>query len=178
MKPEIIAALLQKYFDGATDLEEEIQLKNYFESENIDNQFKKYKKLFDYLKISASKTLSDAATEQISAQWATPQYPTTETDKKPTFLTHFSSNWAWRAAAAVVVSGGLWWATTQSQLSIEPPKTQLASNWEADTEESPEVAYEKAKAALLLISKKMKKGTKTVEIELAKVKKSVHIIEE
>ncbi len=178
MKPEIIATLLQKYFDGATSLEEEIHLKKYFESDNIDNQFLKYKKLFDYFKISASKTLSDAATEQISTQWVTPQYPTLKTDKKPTFLTHFKTNWAWRAAAAVVVSGGLWWATTQSQQTMLPPKTQLAANWEADTEESPEVAYEKAKAALMLISKKMKKGTKTVETELAKIKKSVHIIEE
>lgn len=52
-----IEELLEKYFDGETNIKEEKFLRDYFlQTENIPEEWKEYKALFTYFEIEASQT--------------------------------------------------------------------------------------------------------------------------
>lgn len=45
-----IESLLEKYFDGATSIEQEKQLTNYFSSDNVAKHLVQYRPIFNYFK--------------------------------------------------------------------------------------------------------------------------------
>ncbi len=55
-----IDSLLNKYFEGETDLREEAQLKKYFSSDLVDSKHKQYKALFSYFSNNEKEQLSNA----------------------------------------------------------------------------------------------------------------------
>ena len=55
-----IDSLLNKYFEGETDLPEEAQLKKYFSSDLVDNSHKQYTPLFSYFSNNEKEQLSNA----------------------------------------------------------------------------------------------------------------------
>lgn len=48
MELQNIKALIEKYFDGTTSVQEEKQLKVYFSSDNVAPELEKYRNLFSY----------------------------------------------------------------------------------------------------------------------------------
>ncbi len=55
-----IDSLLNKYFEGETDLREEAQLKKYFSSDHVDSTHKQYTPLFSYFSNNEKEQLSNA----------------------------------------------------------------------------------------------------------------------
>jgi len=55
-----IDSLLNKYFEGETDLREEAQLKKYFSSDLVDSKHKQYTPLFSYFSNNEKEQLSNA----------------------------------------------------------------------------------------------------------------------
>jgi hypothetical protein len=79
------------------------------------------------------------------------------------------------AAILVLAVGSFWWFNKQK---IVQNDTTIAAvihkNDLNDTEESPEIAYQKAKAALMLVSSKMKRGTDKGAESIQMVKTSLN----
>jgi len=105
-----IEALLEKYWEGDTTLEEERLLKTYFASNEVADGLRQYAPLFQVLR------------EEQSVQFS---QQTAAVDIKPV---HYNwKSWAVAASLAMLLSAGWWW-------SVQPdPKNEYV----ADSTESP-----------------------------------------
>lgn len=121
-----IEKLLEKYFEGATTLSEEQELKAYFAGESVAPHLEKYKSMFQYFLQEESTTAAidfDPGTRNTS--WY---------------------KWV-GVAASIALIAGIFYSRTPEV--IEP----------VDTYESPEIAFQKTKEVLDLVSKYMNEGT-------------------
>ncbi len=137
-----IKELLAKYYQGETTLEEEKALKNFLNKDIVPDEFKPEQATFQYFeevkKITFSKTL--------------------EYQKSPDTNTPAIKKIWWSSLAACLILGLLivyWFPSfnntdTTSSISVQQ---------NPGTYEDPEKAYFEAKKALLLVSRKMNKGT-------------------
>lgn len=174
-----IQALLDRYWEGETSVEEERLLKSYFNSGNVDEELLRIAPLFQALQREQSVQM--AATSKVVEI------------RTHRFLWH---GWAAAASVALMVTAGLWW-WNQSQFPVveqvvqtnTPPKEvetvlpdvaeppQEAPDEVVIAQEKPphkkgkpaihskpvvdpeaEKAMEEIKAALALVSSKIKKG--------------------
>ncbi len=134
-----INQLLDKYWAGETTLEDEKVLAAYFNTDQVDEDFKPFKPLFEYFdqQRQVSVDLEDQVMERIRSK---------RIETKVIRLT-------WKRALAVaaslilLVTAGI--STYRYQLS---KKDNLVMQ---DTFESPEEALEQTKAALLYLSNRM-----------------------
>lgn len=173
MNTNNIKQLLEKYFAAETSLEEEQLLRQYFAHENIKNidaSLQKYAALFQYFNRAQQATLRKSVSQKIENQLFIPKNYNLKVIK-----THKATlqNWVVKVAAVAVVALTMWWVM---QPKNHPEQPQLIAqhthhNSQDDTEENPEIAYQKAKAALLLLSGKMKKGIQTTDSKVRKVEK-------
>lgn len=144
MDAEKIKSLLEKYFEGETALEEEKALAAYFNSDRVGEALKKYQPLFAFF----------AQEKQIVLP----------SKKQPKLIKYdFRKILEIKRIAAILilVAGSFWWFNKQ-KIGIENPIAMIHKTDKLDlndTEETPEQAYLKAKAALMLVSSKMKRGT-------------------
>jgi len=138
-------ALLEKYWDGTTSLEEEEWLIDHIDelkSKGLKNPESLY---FEYVKKNRSdnrlgKDFEHALLEKIE--------PEKKTDK-PIWL----KTWYWQAAAlALIISLGILFKNQVFERQ-EQEVVQIT-----DTYEDPQKAFEATKLALLLISEKLNKG--------------------
>ena len=147
--------LLEKYFDGETSLQEETMLSTYFNENEVAADLQQYQPLFQYFKEEQAIQLSDdfenrlaTALEKLEAQ------PTEAKIKKMPFISQLR-----RIAAAAVIIFGAFMA--YQQINQPPAEEDLATNdkfapYDAMTEQE---AYERTKAALMLISNKLNTST-------------------
>lgn len=145
MEFKLIEQLLEKYFQGATTIAEEKQLKAYFSSNNVAPNLQKYQSLFGYF-----ETEKNAQFEQ--------KLPL-QTKK------HRNVKWIGIAASFVVLFG----LATFYFNSSEPKKEDLG------TFDNPEVALVETQKALLMISEQVNVGMKSVSHlnEYEKTKKTI-----
>jgi hypothetical protein len=145
MDAEKIKSLLEKYFEGETALEEEKALAAYFNSDRVGEELKKYQPLFAFF----------AQEKQIVLPSKKQQPKLIKYDfRKILEIKRI-------AAILILVAGSFWWFNKQ-KIGIENPIAMIHKTDKLDlndTEETPEQAYLKAKAALMLVSSKMKRGT-------------------
>jgi len=175
---EHIEALLEKYWEGDTTLEEERMLKTYFASSEVADGLRQYAPLFQVFREEQSVQFSKKATatviKPVQYNW------------KP---------WAVAASVALLLSAGWWWSvqpgptneyvaettqnpvqTTQEKQMIpaeNPPllvhtdqvpavtrKKKMYGKQPATTQlnEEEEMAIAEIKAALALVSSKLRKG--------------------
>jgi hypothetical protein len=158
MDSEAIKILIEKYFEGETSLEEEAQLSAYFNSDRVSKEFQTYQPLFAFFKSEKQMVL-----------------PKSEQKAK---LIHFDFRKVLKisriAAILLIAAGGFWWFN-QQKVSITNDAIVAILDHEDlnDTEASPEIAYQKAKAALMLVSSKMKRGTDKGAESIQMVKSSL-----
>ncbi|MEN9611744.1 MAG: hypothetical protein RLZZ628_2558 [Bacteroidota bacterium] len=162
MDSEAIKILIEKYFEGETSLEEEAQLSVYFNSDRVGEDLKKYQPLFVCFKMEKQIVLP------------------TKVQKGKLLAFDFRKILKISRVAAILLLavGSFWWFHKQKAVSMNDSLVAVVDQNELnDTEESPEMAYQKAKAALLLVSSKMKRGTDkgvegihTVKTSLDKIK--------
>ncbi len=145
-----ISTLLDQFWEGETSLDEEVFLKKYFQetSENeVDERLRKFRPYFLALKIES----------EIG-------YKTTGKTVNLHARTRPDGAAGWRfsifryAAAAAVVGllavGTWWWTHREDQKQVATVNQKMYE----DTFDNPEDAAAEIKAALALVSKKMRKG--------------------
>lgn len=174
-----IEALLEKFWEGDTTLEEERMLKAYFASGQVDDSLKQYAPFFQVLRQEQAVEL---------------QRPPVVTEIRP--VTYNWKPWLAAASVALLLSAGWWWHSrpnvdvpytaevprsttpvTQPEVPVQPPTAQLASETPVQStgffrrkinahkpsptpqlNEEEEKAMQEIKAALALVSSKLKKG--------------------
>jgi hypothetical protein len=132
-----LEALLNKYWNCETSLEEEQQLKEYFKNENIPEQLKEAASLFRYFEQQKKKSLNDVAFD--SAILAK-----TASGKKGIVRTLMFNSMRIAAGLAVLVMA-VWFIRKEVRLTT--PQEVV------DTYDDPKLALEETKKALLMISK-------------------------
>ena len=171
-----ILALLDKFWEGETTLEEEGQLKSYFATDAVDERLRKYAPLFQALREEQAVQLNKAKVVSLRPQ----QYQW--------------QNWAVAASIIMLLSAGLWWlfsTPVEPTIIADKPNIELPNNKSEETInpepatptlaaiEKPtpkrkfyqkrrapkptispeeEAAMEEIKAALALVSSKIRKG--------------------
>ncbi len=173
MNTNDIKQLLEKYFAAETSLEEEKVLQQYFTTENIENidvSLQKYIPLFQYFKTTQHTHLSNAISQKIENQLFASKSYALKSLRKPQLNIQ---KWVLRVAAVAVVALTMW--GVMQPKNQDKPLPLIAHHvhhpTDEDTEENPEIAYQKAKAALMLLSGKMKKGIQTTDSKVRKVEK-------
>lgn len=139
-----ISALLDKYWEGESSLEEERLLKAYFNNPGADERLKGLAPLFQALRDEQAIELKRANLARL----------------RPRRLRW--QRWAVAASIAALLSVGGWWAFQQRQ-------AQVAAATQEDSFEDPEKAAAEIKAALALVSSKLNKGKREAAKGLKRV---------
>jgi hypothetical protein len=125
---------VSKYFDGATTIAEQIELKKYFSSSDVAANLLQYKPLFVYLSVNANQEFEKAL-------------PTLQHKRYPV-------KWLSIAASVVVLLGIGIYAFNNLYES--------KSNTELGTFDDPQVAFEETQKALALLSNHVNTGIESV----------------
>jgi hypothetical protein len=146
MNREQIKALLEKYYNGETSLEEEKLLRNYFTANEVDEEFAEDKAIFIFATEEAKRTnqLPDLGNEI----WNIIEKNENINRLKNRKLVHYSLSIA--ASIAILV---LSFFFVQNE---NHKQNAITFN---DTYDNPELAYLQAKEALLYVSSKLNSGT-------------------
>lgn len=170
----IINDLIEKYFTGETSLEEEQILRGYFKGSDVDPRLLSYAPLFQFFE--KEKDIVFEHSKMPTFQNADVRTPKLKT--QPSKLGVLRGGYFWKIAAtlAFLVVGSV-----AIFKVFEPKSQQIVAHRGAkvivlDGDDDPEVAYEKVKEALSLVSKKMKKGTDETTASLIKLKDATEVL--
>ena len=154
---KLMDSLIEDYFEGETSLEDEKMLHQYFQGE-VSSQHLKYKDLFGLFveerKPQLSSKFNQNLEEKLSGGKVIEMKPVEEQGKvrrlNPTL---------WRAAAMIALAVGALWMLDLPQIGTDIPVASTSTiDWTQYEPKNPEEALEKTKAALALVSRKMKEG--------------------
>lgn len=134
MELDKIEQLLEKYFDGETNIAEENELKNYFSSSDVAQHLEQYKPLFGYF---------STAKEQQFVQ----HIPLTAKKRKVA--------WISVAASVVVLLGAGTFAYFNYNTTIQ--------SQDLGTYDNPEEAFRETQKALSLLSNNVNVGVESVQ---------------
>lgn len=163
-----VEALLNKYWNCDTSLEEEQQLRDYFKQGNIPEQLKEAASLFRYFELQKKKSLNDVSFDSQVLAKARPA--------GKGIMMKVVYNAMRIAAGLLVVVMAVWFIRDR----VRSTDTETAATEVVDTYDDPKIALEETKKALLMISKsfgRAKEETKKINIlndaqeEIKKVKK-------
>lgn len=138
-----IPALLERYFEGNTTLEEEAQLRAYFQQEDIPAALAPYRPLFQYFAEAKEYGLPANFDQKVMEQLPKPS------------IHRLRSTWWVRAAALVGLALGAWWAVEQYAI---PPQEEVAIDWSKYEPETVEEALEITRSAFLKVSTELNQG--------------------
>ncbi|MEZ4980653.1 MAG: hypothetical protein R2769_03515 [Saprospiraceae bacterium] len=158
MESNKITALLEKYFEGQTSLEEEKQLRDFFSKENIPEHLLPYKGLFNYFEVEQEASLSENFDEKILEK--------IQKSEMVTGIRRMNFTWVRVAAMLAIAIGGLFLVKNFNTKSQD--NTIDWSKYEAQT---PEEAYEETIKALAVVSKKLNAGEKETRKGMEKIRK-------
>lgn len=147
--------LIEKYFNGETSLEEEAELKTYFNAGQIEPKHQAYQPLFQYFQkeqeVEVSNGFDKKLFEKIERQGA-----------KVIQLRNFRRRLMRVAAVAVVFLAAYLFFNKPTEPA--PPVV----DWSAYEIHDEQLAYEETIKALKLLSSKINKGKKKTVVEVAK----------
>lgn len=148
-----ISQLIDKYFQGETSLEEEKQLRAYFQQEEILPELKLYQPLFGLIESERSQKMEEGFDNRI--------YHKIKPAQKKTRVLFKTYHWIGAVAASMLLVFSLWWM--YPELSPEPAS---AINWEQYEPEDPEEAYRITKDALIKVSVELNRGAEKAASEV------------
>ncbi len=152
-------ALIEKYFEGETSLEEEAQIRAYFNGEAVDNELKAYQPLFQYFANEGELALSDDFDEKLFQKMEQTAVKVVQLRTWPRQLLRIA------AVGAVLVAAMIYlWKPSQ-------PLQQAAVDWSKYEITDERQAYEETVKALKLVSSKLNKGSKKATHEVEKMEK-------
>lgn len=152
-------ALIEKYFEGETTLEEEALLRNYFNSGQVDEALKEYQPMFQFFASERETTVSEGFEEAL-LQKLEPQANMVKMSTWPRQLLRIA------AVGAVLVA-----ALIFLQKPNNGQSQQVAVDWSKYEITDEQVAYQETVKALRLLSSKLKKGSKKTADEVEKMEK-------
>jgi len=132
MELKIIEQLLEKYFDAATSIAEEKELKAYFSSPDVAPHLEQYRPMFGYF--------ANQATQQFDKQ-------------VPLKTKKHYGKWLSVAASLVLMAGMLTW------FNISQPTSNPE---ELGTYNDPETAFKETQKALNMVSKNVNVGVSSM----------------
>ncbi|MDH3650547.1 MAG: hypothetical protein OEQ53_12765 [Saprospiraceae bacterium] len=153
MDSKQIRELLERYWEGETSLEEELQLKKYFAQDYVAEDLEAHQAMFQFFTAESAIKMRQSIRLPIEGAGGA----------RTRRLTH--TKWLRNMAAAIVVALGLFFIFSPKQEKLE-----IRAFAQLDTYDSPELAYEEAKKALFYLSGKMNKGVSTAASSLDKMK--------
>lgn len=151
--------LLDKYFEGETTLEEEAQLRQYFQSEEIPQDLEVYRPLFSYFTEPIPSYSEKAEAKLLQALEAEEQ--SSDRKEKSANIRRMGGLRLWAAAAsiALLLSLGFWWIQPAKPAAVVAETESSAEiDWSKYEVESPEVAYQNMSKAFNLVANKMEEG--------------------
>ncbi len=153
-----IEQLIEKYFEGSTTLEEEKQLRQFFQQSDVPNHLSRYLPLFGLLEKERSAGLSRDFDERL--------YQKIKPTQKKTRLRMLSYRWMVAAAASLILAVSIWWLYPQ----LESRSSASAVNWEQYEPDDPKEAYRITKNALMKVSMELNRGARKAASEVRSVK--------
>jgi hypothetical protein len=132
-----IEQLLEKYFEGETTMAEEIQLKQYFSTEQVATHLDHYKPLFGYLTAEKEEQFTPTLSLKTKKRFTVPRIAI--------------------AASVVFLVGVI------AFLNYPPAKQTHLAKSELGSFESPEEAFEETQKALALLSQNVNIGMESVK---------------
>jgi len=153
-------ALIEKYFEGETSLEEEAMLRDYFNNGQVEEELSAYQPLFQYIANEQEQALSDDFEEQLFQRLEATSPKIVQMRLWPRQVMRIA------AVAAVLLVAMIFLQktnTTQAQ--------QAAVDWSKYEITDEQQAYDETVKALKLLSTKLNKGTKKAEQEMEKMEK-------
>lgn len=152
-----IAILLERYWNCVSTVEEEQELKAYFEQEEIAEEFKEVASLFNYYNKQRTLTLEDKGFDKRIIE----KVSISREPKVRKLETNFQNYMRVAAVIVIVITGSLVFRMGIWQ-GEKPPLVMVE-----DTFTTPEEAYAETKKAFELIASKMNKGrTETEKIKV------------
>lgn len=156
MDYKYITALLERYFQAETTLEEEQVLADYFQKEEVHASLKDYQPLFNLFREERQMELP-ASFE--------PRFTLPEQPARYTRLRFF--RFAVRVAAVLLFMFGMY------KLYVPAPapstKESAAIDWSKYEPETPEEAFKVTRSAMLRLSKELNKGAAAAAKEVDKI---------
>jgi hypothetical protein len=141
-----IEILLEKYFEGATTLSEEAQLREFFASGNVPEKWKNLSVYFTYMKEEKELTMDNPGfDEKIMAKIKEGTLTRITDIRRPWIY------WIAGVAASILILVAVF-------VKFDP-----FSNRINDTYKDPQVAYTEARKILLFVSSKFNQGTRNLE---------------
>ena len=158
-----IQELLDRFFEGATTLDEERQLKDFFSKDQIPAEFQAYRSFFTGLKQMKNGQLSDSFEQDLFSKL----------DEKPASarIIHLRPMLL-RIAAVVILALGIWFLVPKQGLN-DPASDGI--DWTA-YELTEEESVEETLAALRRLSAALNSGKKKVTSEMGNVERVYHPI--
>ena len=157
-----VEKLLEKYWVGETSLQEEQALKQFFVYAEVPEELSAQQKYFQFLKLEKELPVPIGFEDRLMRKLAPIKKPT---QGRSILLNLF------RAAAIALL---FWTAVSYFQNDNTMENKILA--WEAKYEpEDPQEAYRQTKAALYLLSTKLRKGTTKAIESVNRVKESAKV---
>lgn len=159
-----IEELLQKYYDGETDLEEERKLHWFFQTCDIPSHLQADAELFRYQYQQRKEEASPGLEEKLVRLLHDQEH------KKRFFMSGRTIGVVSGIAATVLVVLALWIGFGQDLI-----RRQHADAFQ-DTFDDPELAYMETKKVLIMVSEKLNAGTKELQY-LQKYNKSINMLD-
>lgn len=163
-----INQLLEKYFEGETSLQEETQLREYFNRAEVHESLRSYQPLFRFFQMERNQKLDAIFEEQLL-------HKLQETEQ-PRLKVRQLNVWVARVAAIALLAISAWWGYQQMNPAKAAPVAQ-AIDWSKYEPETPEEAYKVLKASLKKASTELNQGAATAAQEMSKMRKMTEIIQ-
>ncbi|HTJ11642.1 MAG TPA: hypothetical protein VL547_06445 [Dinghuibacter sp.] len=147
---EDIKALLEKYWQAETSLEEEQRLRAYFRGSSVDPSLREYRAVFGYFGEPVAVTLPPDFDERMMARLQAP------------VRRLYHRGWMYAAAAVVGVC-----LVMQLTRPAAPPVT--------DTYQDPAQAFAAVQQALRVVSNRMNKGKEMTRAGMTRLSNNYHL---
>lgn len=157
-----IRKLLDKYWEGESSVQEEVQLRDFFNGSDVPEDLKSYQPLFQFFKMEQEKKLNEDFDKRLIQQLESSEKSLAKVRSLPFYLM--------RIAAVGLLLISVYFVS--QQLFYKTDKT-IVTNYE---EMTPEEVYAQTKQALLLVSAKLNKGTDVANDGLSKMNKATGVI--
>jgi hypothetical protein len=157
-----IRKLLDKYWEGESTLQEETQLRDFFTGKDVPEDLKPFQPLFQFLHLEQDKKLNTDFDKRLIQQL--------QSSDKPAAKVRTLSFYLMRVAAAGLILFSVY--LVSQQMPFKPDKTIVA----VEEDMSPEEVYAQTKAALMLVSTKLNKGTEIANNGMSKMAKATSVI--
>ncbi len=144
-----IEALIEKYYNGETSLEEERKLQWFFQTQHVPERLKPEAEMFRYYYLRKKNELAENLNKKLG------DLIDKQSQKRVFFSSARSFYWISGVAASVLILIGLWIGLNTNILN----KQQAFQ----DTYDDPQLAYLETKKVLYMVSDKLNQGTQNLQ---------------